>query len=112
MATSPIKSPDAALTVSMLPRGVAFAPTDIRLVVKLAPHAANRVLRFELDGAYYRSSEEMLEGAEAPIARTYWFRDVGGGQYVVRVTLGRVGERPLLWEEGLCVVGPGTEVCR
>jgi hypothetical protein len=58
----------------------------------------------------FRSSEEMLDGADAPAIRVYTFRRVGPGRYVVGVVLDRNdGTAPVIWGEAVCVKGPGEE---
>ncbi len=92
----------------MMPMVMTAAPADVRLVVKVASHYANRRLTFVLDGPEYRSSEEMLEGEGAPRTRVYWFKAVPAGRYGVGVALERSdGTAPVIWQEGLCVRGIG-----
>jgi hypothetical protein len=69
MAVSPVQS---------------FAPSTLRVRVRLEPHDQNRKLTVIADSAdFYRSSEVQLDGEQSPKTITIEFRGVPGGSYQV-----------------------------
>jgi uncharacterized protein (DUF58 family) len=69
MAVSPVQS---------------FAPSTLRVRVRLEPHDQNRRLSVIADSAdFYRSSEVQLDGEQSPKTITVEFRGVPGGSYQV-----------------------------
>lgn len=77
----------AAITLVLQPR-LAFAPANVRALVKIIPAPANRTAVMQLDGDdYYRRSDEQLEGADAPTSRWLQFSALPCGTYVFTVTV-------------------------
>lgn len=75
------------LSMSVTPRQ-ALAPVNLRVRVRIEPHADNRTLVVVADSAdFYRRSEIPLEGERSP--RTVWlqFPDLPSGDYDVRSLL-------------------------
>jgi hypothetical protein len=61
-----------------------FAPSTLRVRVRLEPHDQNRRLAVIADSAdFYRSSEVQLDGEQAPKTITVEFRGVPSGSYQV-----------------------------
>jgi hypothetical protein len=65
-----------------------FAPSYMRVRVRLEPNADNRVLAIiaESEG-FYRRSEVQLDGDEAPASIEMAFPDVPGGEYEIKAVL-------------------------
>lgn len=79
--------------VRVVPR-VAFAPSDVRVYVRIRPVESDRWLHVEADSVngMRRSSTWTLEGSDSP---TYWhveWRDLTAGDYEIRASIG-VGDR-------------------
>jgi hypothetical protein len=72
-----------------------FAPSTLRVRVRLEPHNLNRRLAVVADSAdFYRSSEVQLDGEQAPKTITIEFRGVPGGSYqVFSMVLDQSGQR-------------------
>jgi hypothetical protein len=63
---------------------VSFAPSNVRIQVRIVPSDENRALEVVAEsGDFYRSSQVQLEGATAPAAMLFEFRDLPGGSYHV-----------------------------
>jgi hypothetical protein len=63
---------------------VSFAPSDVRVQVRLVPSDENRALEIVAESdEFYRSSHVELEGAAAPAAMLFEFRGLPGGDYHV-----------------------------
>ena len=61
-----------------------FAPSNLRVRVRIEPNADNRTLAVIANSAdFYRSSEVQLDGEAAPRTITIEFRDMPGGSYEV-----------------------------
>ena len=87
LATSPAANGDEQLTVQVSPAR-SFAPSTLRIHVRIEPSSENRSLLIVADsGEYYRSSVIPLEGADAPATFTLSYRDVPGGYYRVHCVL-------------------------
>ena len=93
--------------VSVWMPSVAMAPATVQLTLRVAPRKENRLLRVTLDsGAYYRSSDVPLEGAEAAAMHSVRWPGVPSGDYVVIVELFRSnGSRHMAHAGRLDVVG-------
>ncbi len=67
----------------------AMAPATVRARFGVEPASENRVLDVVADsGDFYRSSQIPLDGERAPHTVAVEFRNLPGGTYVVRGTLG------------------------
>jgi hypothetical protein len=88
LAVTPLPTkPPPAIAVEVLPR-VALAPSDLRLTIRIAPHADNRGVDLLLtDGLPRRRSWIPLEGEDAARIITLWWRDMPAGAYEVVATL-------------------------
>jgi hypothetical protein len=65
-----------------------FAPTNLTIRVHIDLDADNRTLEVVADsGAYYRSSQIQIDGADAPRTISIEIRNVPGGNYEVRGVL-------------------------
>jgi hypothetical protein len=86
--------PGEELTLRITPRFVS-APGFLRSLIRVAPHADNRLMRVEIDSAgYYRSSEIQLDGASAPMSHFMDWKEVPAGNYDLIVTvMGTTGPR-------------------
>jgi hypothetical protein len=63
---------------------ISFAPSNVRIQVRMVPSDDNRSLEVVAEsGEFYRSSQVQLEGATAPAAMLFEFRDLPGGDYHV-----------------------------
>lgn len=81
------------------------APAWVRLRVMVERDAANRWLITEMDsGAFYRRSDEQLDGASAPRTRWVEWRDVPAGVYTVHALVERDGDRPARATAGFTVL--------
>lgn len=66
----------------------AMAPASVGGVIRVPRNEDNRLLRIVADSAnYYRSSDIELEGANAPLNHTVWFKEMPAGQYNIEVTV-------------------------
>jgi hypothetical protein len=84
---APVEKPADELTLRMTPRFVS-APGYLRSLIRVAPNAANRVLRVEIDSAgYYRSSDIQLEGASAAMSHFVDWKAVPAGKYDLVVSV-------------------------
>jgi hypothetical protein len=69
--------------VAVSPR-LSFAPSTVRVQVRLVPSDENRALEVVAESAeFYRISQVQLEGATAPAAMLFELRDLPGGDYQV-----------------------------
>jgi hypothetical protein len=86
---------------------VAMAPATVLLNVRVAPRKENRLLPVTLDsGAYYRSSDVALEGAEAATMHSVRWPGIPSGEYIVIVELFRSnGKRQMAHAGRLDIVG-------
>jgi hypothetical protein len=99
-------TPDLSLRIT--PR-FALSRTDVRMVVRMRRHPANRRLLLILDGPRYNRVDIELEGEDAAeIIERFWLQ-VREGEYRVRAVLERAGGRTVVAEEALCVAGITTE---
>ena len=98
------------LTLRLTPRFVS-APGYLRSLIRVAPNAANRVLRVEIDSAgYYRSSDIQLEGASAPMSHFMDWKEVPAGKYDLTVSvLGAGGDPRVVRTINFQVLGMSTE---
>ena len=74
---------------------LSFAPSTLRIRVRLEPNDQNRGLAVIADsGGFYRSSEVQLDGEQAPRTITIEFRGVPSGSYQISsVVLDESGRR-------------------
>ena len=87
LAASPAANGDEQLRVQVSPAR-AFAPSTVRIEVRMERSQQNRALVIAADsGEYYRSSVIPLEGADAPSTVTLSYRDLPGGDYEVHCIL-------------------------
>jgi hypothetical protein len=72
------------LTIAVSPLQ-SFAPSNVRVRLRMLPDDANRALEVSADsGAYYRSSRIQLDGKDAPQTITLEFQRLPGGNYEIR----------------------------
>jgi hypothetical protein len=65
-----------------------LAPSNLRIRVRVVPHADNRSLEIVAEsGEFYRSSRISLEGERAPVTNMFEFRGLPGGEYLVSSVL-------------------------
>ena len=85
-----------------------FAPSNLRVRVRLEPDAQNRRLAVVADSAdFYRSSEVQLDGDQAPKTITIEFRGVPGGSYhVSSVVLDQSGHLRASASQEVNVIAP------
>lgn len=83
-----------------------FAPSTIRVRVKVEPAASNRVLSIVADsGEYYRSSQIQLDGEQAPRTLDVQFPGLPGGDYVVNsILIDENGQRSASATEAIKIV--------
>jgi hypothetical protein len=89
---------------------VSFAPSNVRIQVRIVPSDENRGLEVVAEsGEFYRSSQAQLEGATAPAAMMFEFRDLPGGDYhVYGVLIDSAGGRRGLAHQTLRVFPGGS----
>lgn len=67
---------------------VAFAGSDLRVVVRVQPDAGNRRLQLSVDApTFYASTERQLDGLEGARAHTFNVRELPAGDYQIVATL-------------------------
>jgi hypothetical protein len=73
----------------------AMSPAQMRSLVRVAPHEANRRLRIVIDSAdFYRASEIELDGMQAPLNHYFAWSALPAGSYsIVATVLGADGPR-------------------
>ncbi len=92
-----------ALKLTVYP-SFSFAPSNVRVHVRVEPSAENRALEIAADsGDFYRSSLMPLDGDKAPRMITIEFRSLPGGDYDIR---GSVFDAT--GHERACVYGQAT----
>ena len=93
------------LTMAVSP-AQSFAPSHLRVRVRLERHAENRRLAVVVDSEnFYRSSEIQLEGEQAPKVMMIEFRGVPGGSYQVStVVLDQSGRMRASASQGVNVI--------
>lgn len=101
-----------AVQIQVSPR-LALAPTDVRVLVRIAPDARNRALRIALDGPnYYRASTIPLEGEEAPRLLERWYPAVRSpGRYLVSAEVVRADRTSARAEVSMCLFGTDETAC-
>ncbi|BCS34256.1 hypothetical protein TBR22_A34850 [Luteitalea sp. TBR-22] len=67
---------------------VAFAGSDMRIVVRVQPEAGNRRLQLSVDAAtFYASTERQLDGLDGARAHTFNLKELPAGDYQIVATL-------------------------
>ena len=67
---------------------VAFAGSDLRVVVRVMPDAGNRRLQLSVDApTFYASTERQLDGLEGARAHTFAVQQLPAGDYQIIATL-------------------------
>ena len=67
---------------------VAFAGSDLRVVVRVLPDAGNRRLQLSVDApTFYASTERQLDGMEGARAHTFAVKELPAGEYQIIATL-------------------------
>jgi hypothetical protein len=86
-----------------------FAPSPLRVRVRIEPSAENRSLTVTADsGEFYRSSEIQLEGERAPKTIELEFRNVPEGDYdILGVVTDSTGRRRSAVRRSARVLGAG-----
>jgi hypothetical protein len=97
------------LSVKMMTPNVATARTTVQLLVRVPPHAENRLLRVTIDSAgYYRSSDVQLDGDRAATMHSVRWPGIPHGEYEVVARLIRSdGKHRTIHGGRLIVIGPG-----
>lgn len=74
---------------------VAFAGSDLRVVVRVQPDAGNRRLQLSIDApTFYASTERQLDGVDGARAHTFNVKELPAGDYQIVATLeGSTGVR-------------------
>src|SRR5437867_2497089 len=107
-----ITAADAGETLSMRvsPRE-ALAPVNLRVSVRIEPHADNRALVIVADSSeFYRSSRIPLEGDQAPRVVTVEYPNIPGGQYdVVGMLVNSMGQQRATIRQTAHVIPIGGE---
>ena len=87
---------------------LSFAPSTLRIRVRLEPNNQNRGLAVIADsGGFYRSSEVQLDGEQAPKTITIEFRGVPGGSYQVSsIVLDQSGRTRASVSQDVNVISP------
>jgi hypothetical protein len=85
-----------------------FAPSTLRVRVRLEPNDQNRRLAVIADSAdFYRSSEVQLDGEQAPRTITIEFSGVPGGSYqIFGVVLDQSGRTRASASQDVNVISP------
>jgi hypothetical protein len=83
-----------------------FAPSDLRIRVRVPPNAQNRALAVAAEsGEFYRSSQVQLDGDHAPATITFEFRGVPGGDYEVSgVLIDTMGRQRAIDHQSVAVI--------
>ena len=86
--------PEPALELRLANR-FAFAPASVQTLVRISPHADNRVLRVVIDGEQFtRSSDTQLDGADAAKHHFFTWQSLPPGTYsIVATVYGPLGVR-------------------
>jgi hypothetical protein len=96
---------DALLSVQVRPN-YCQDPCHIEVTVRLDPHDTDRTLLVEADSInFYRSSTIQLDGLAGAAVHRVEFSSVPAGQYLVRVSLGRVEGVVARSDSNVLVVG-------
>ena len=67
---------------------VAFAGTDLRVIVRVTPDAGNRRLQLSIDApTFYASTERQIDGLEGARAHTFSVHQLPAGDYQIIATL-------------------------
>jgi hypothetical protein len=88
-ATPHAEFPDSKLIQSVtFSPVVAFAGSDLRVVVRVQPDAGNRRLQLSVDApTFYASTERQLDGLEGARAHTFNVKELPAGNYQIVATL-------------------------
>ena len=85
---------EAAVSASKLIQSITFSPvvafagTDVRVVVRVVPEAGNRRLHMSVDApAFYASTERQLDGIDGARAHTFNVQELPAGDYQIVATL-------------------------
>ena len=90
---SPLHGGDS-LRISVSP-AYSYAPSTLKVRVRLEPNAANRAVEIIVDGDdFYRSSEINVDGEQGPATVELSLRNVPGGDYQVVAVLKDHAGRP------------------
>jgi hypothetical protein len=89
-----VVKPAEDLSLRLTPRFVS-APGYVRSLIRVAPHADNRLLRITIDSdSYYRSSDIELDGDAAAESHFIDWKSLPAGKYQFTVTvMGSTGPR-------------------
>ena len=87
LATGAAAAKDPSMQITVGP-SISFEPGNIRIISRVEPSAANRLLIIEIDSeAHYSSSEVPLEGEQSPRSRSIVLKNLPAGDYEVIATL-------------------------
>jgi hypothetical protein len=98
-----------SLTLQVSPRS-SFAPSNLQVLVRLAPDDDNRSITIEADSEeFFRSSQIPLEGRHAPRSVLVAFRALPGGEYRVTASVfGSRGDRRARAQQRVIVLSNGV----
>jgi hypothetical protein len=87
VATGAVAAGTERVRITVSPT-LSFAPSQMRVRVRLEPNADNRLLAIIADSAdFYRRSEVQLDGDDAPAVIEIGFPEVPGGDYDISAVL-------------------------
>lgn len=106
-----LANPAAPISVEVMPR-IAFAPTTVRITVRVEPNEYNRGMALIIDsGSYYRASfDPDYIGMEGPKIRNYLYELRSPGNYIITAIIKRAfPEKDKQASTELCLAGPNIE---
>lgn len=85
---------------------VGFEGTDLRVLVRITPHADERQLALVVEGpSYYASTERQLDGASSARAHLFAWQQLPAGDYRITATLTCVNRAGITAERTMTVMG-------
>ncbi len=99
LAASSAVAANQRLAIRVSP-SVAFAPANLVVRTQVEADHANRAIEVTAESPdFFRSSENQLDGEDAPRTSIFEFRSLPSGTYTVRVVLKGVGGSELAVEQ-------------
>ncbi len=87
LMAAPLGADEQPLTIAVSPV-FSFAPANLMLRARIATYKDNRLVVFTVDSEnYYRRSDVLLDGENAPLQTILTYRDLPTGSYEVRAIL-------------------------
>lgn len=107
--TAPLHGSDQ-VSIAVSPR-ISYAPSTLRIRVKLEPNTENRAIQIITDGAdFYRSSVIELNGERGPATVEFNIPNIPGGDYdVIAVLLGNSGRPRARTVQNVTVLGQNRQ---